>query len=247
MKIKNIKNYIDYLLQWIKQQVVSARKTGVVIGISGGIDSACCLALCKQIKEIKIYPYYFYIQQNQDELKYIHDLEKTFKIKITKINLSKSFQAIQCELSIANQLSLRNLKIRLHSICLYGIAQNENSLVLGTSNADEIYIGYFTKFGDINSDLSPLASINKKQIYEISKILNVPLSIIKRAPTAGLYKGQTDEKELKLKYDEIDNYLAGIKINKKSKNKIQHLHSQTSHKRIFINKPLSYENWCLKK
>lgn len=232
-----IKKQIDNLTNWISKEITNAKKDGVVIGVSGGIDSACCLALCKQIKNIKIYPYYFYFQQNKEELKYLKDLEKSFNIKINRIDLLQSLQKIKFLINIKNKLSLNNLKVRLRSICLYGIAQEKNLLVVGTSNADEIYVGYFTKFGDVSGDLAPIASLTKSNVYEISKYLKVPQSIINRIPTAGLYKGQTDEKELKVSYVEIDNYLIGKPISKTAKNRIEKLHKQTAHKRVFINKP----------
>ncbi len=237
-----MKTYIKYLQNWISKQIKIAKKDGIVIGISGGVDSACCLALCKQIKKIKIYPYYFYFKKNNEELKYIYDLQKSFEIKINKINLSKIFKEINHSIIIKNKLSLNNLKVRLHSICLYGIAQDKNALVVGTSNADEIYVGYFTKWGDNASDISPIASLTKNQVYEISALLHVPKSIIKRTPTAGLYKNQTDEKELKVKYYEIDNYLNGKKVNNYAKNIIETLHNKTAHKRVFINRPKPYKN-----
>lgn len=242
-----IKKQISNLINWINKQIKNAKKDGVVIGISGGIDSACCLALCKQIKNIEIHTYYFYFQQNKEELKYINDLGKSFKIKINKINLSKSLKEIQSSIKIKNKLSLNNLKVRLRSICLYGIAQHKNLLVIGTSNADEIYVGYFTKFGDVSGDLAPIASLTKNNVYEISKYLKIPQSIINRTPSAGLYKGQTDEKELKVKYTDIDNYLLGKPISNAAKNRIEQLHKQTAHKRIFINKPeccSRYNKYC---
>lgn len=232
-----IKQQIDNLVNWINKQIKNAKKDGIVIGISGGIDSACCLSLCKQIKNIEIHPYYFYFQQNKGELKYINDLEKSFKIKINRINLSKSLKEIQSSIKIKNKLSLNNLKVRLRSICLYGIAQDKNLLVISTSNADEIYVGYFTKFGDVSGDIAPIADLTKNKIYEISKYLKIPQSIINRAPTADLYKGQTDEKELKVKYVDIDNYLLGKPVSNTAKNRIEQLHKQTAHKRVFINKP----------
>ena len=242
-----IKTQIDNLTKWIDKQIKNAKKDGVVIGISGGIDSACCLALCKQIKNIQIHPYYFYFQQNKKEFKYIDCLQKSFNIKINRVNLSQTLKQIQSLTKIKSKLSLNNLKVRLRSVCLYGIAQDKNLLVVGTSNADEIYVGYFTKFGDVSGDLAPIASLTKNNVYEISKYLKVPQLIINRTPTAGLYKGQTDEKELKVKYVDIDNYLTGKPINKTVKNRIEQLHKQTAHKRVFINKPeccCKYKKCC---
>lgn len=238
---KNIEEYVKYLQTWIKLNLTDAKKSSLVIGLSGGIDSACCFAIAKKIKGIKIYPYYFAISSSVSELKFINDLEKKFKIKVEKINITKLLNNIVKAIKITNTASINNMKARLRMLCLYGAAQEKNALVLGTSNADEIYTGYFTKYGDGVSDLAPIASISKKHVYEISKYLDVPKTIINRTPTAGLYKGQTDEKELKVTYNDIDNFLLGKKISSKAKRQINILHNISEHKRNLICKPLPYK------
>ena len=238
---KNIKEYIEYLKSWIEQNLSKAKKTSLVIGLSGGVDSACCFALAKKIKGIKIYPYYFVISSSVSELKFINDLEKKFKVEVKKIDLTKSLNNIVKTISVKDVVSINNMKTRLRMLCLYAIAQENNALVLGTSNADEIYTGYFTKFGDGVSDLAPIASITKKHVYEISKYLGVPETIINRVPTAGLYEGQTDEKELKVAYSEIDNFLLGKKVSSKAERQINILHNISDHKRNLINKPFPYK------
>ena len=238
---KDIKEYIEYLQTWIKQNLATANKNAVVIGLSGGIDSACCFALVKQIKGLKIYPYYFAISSSVSEYKYIIDLEKKFKIKVKSIDLTDSLNHIVKTIKVKDSASINNMKARLRMLSLYGIAQEKNALVLGTSNADEIYTGYFTKYGDGVSDLAPIASITKKHVYEISEYLGIPKSIIDRTPTAGLYKGQTDENELKVTYSEIDDFLLGKKVSAKSEKQINFLHNISAHKRNSISKPLPYK------
>ena len=238
---KNIKEYIEYLKTWIKQNLSKAKKTSLVIGLSGGVDSACCFALAKKIKGIKIYPYYFMISSSVSELKFINDLEKKFKVEVKKIDLTKSLNNIAKTISVKDVVSINNMKTRLRMLYLYAIAQENNALVLGTSNADEIYTGYFTKYGDGVSDLAPIASITKKHVYEISKYLGVPETIINRVPTAGLYEGQTDEKELKVTYSEIDNFLLGKKVSSKAERQINILHNISDHKRNLITKPFPYK------
>jgi NAD+ synthase len=168
-------------------------------------------------------------------------LEKKFKTKVQKIDLTKSLDNIIKNIKVKDANSINNMKARLRMLCLYGIAQQNNALVLGTSNADEIYTGYFTKYGDGVSDLAPIGSITKKHVYEISKYLGVPETIINRTPTAGLYEGQTDEKELMVTYSEIDNFLLGKQVTQKAEKQINFLHNISAHKRNLINLPLPYK------
>ena len=95
-------------------------------------------------------------------------------------------------------------------ILLYEYANMTNSLVCGTSNKSEILVGYFTKYGDGGVDIMPIGDIYKTQVLELARYLKIPKEIITKPPTAGLIKGQTDEKELKLSYIELDMILAGL-------------------------------------
>lgn len=241
MSFKNYNQYIKYLQEWILATVKSAKKDGVIFGISGGIDSACCLAICNQIKAIKTHIYFLDIASNKEDKDYVNLLAKKFNISIPTINLTKSWKVLAKTLKIKNQDSLNNIKPRLRMTTLYALAQQHNLLVLGTSNADEMYTGYFTKYGDGGSDLAPIANLTKSDIKAISKILNVPQEIIDRTPSAGLYQNQKDEDELKVTYDEIDKFLLNQKINPKSKQRIMQLHKSSLHKYKISNKPLPYK------
>lgn len=121
---------------------------------------------------------------------------------------------------------------------LYALAQQNNYLVLGTNNADERYIGYFTKYGDGGVDLAPIIHLLKKDIKKIAKILGVNKQIINRQPTAGLWKNQTDENELNFTYKVLDNYLMNKQISQKDKEKIENLHQKSKHKQNWIKIPL---------
>jgi NAD+ synthase len=104
-------------------------------------------------------------------------------------------------------LATGNLKARLRMVALYYVANLHNYLVVGTSNKAELTVGYFTKYGDGAADLLPLAGLVKRQVRELARELGVPEAVITKAPSAGLWPGQTDESDLGLTYDQLDDLL----------------------------------------
>jgi NAD+ synthase len=120
-----------------------------------------------------------------------------------------------------DQLTKANVKARLRMVLIYSYANKTKSLVCGTSNKSELLIGYFTKYGDGGVDIMPLGDVYKTQVFELARFLHIPKEIIEKPPTAGLWKGQTDEKELRLKYDQLDQILYGLEC-KFSHQKIAH-------------------------
>ena len=119
----------------------------------------------------------------------------------------------------------------------YAYGQKHNYLVLGTDNKDERYTGYFTKYGDGAADLYPIAKLVKGEVVEASKILGLSTRLAERVPSAGLFPGQTDEKEMGILYKDIDNYLLGKGAPQEAIDKIERLHRITEHKRIPVPEP----------
>ena len=130
-----------------------------------------------------------------------------------------------------HQLTDANLRARLRMTTLYGIANNLNYLVSGTDNAAEILTGYFTKYGDGGVDILPLANLTKREVYEWGRILGVPQSVLDRAPSAGLWDGQTDESEMGTTYAMIDDYLEGKAVPEADQMIIERLNKRSEHKR----------------
>lgn len=236
-KFKSMHEYAKYLNCWIRDYLIAAKKDGVVLGISGGIDSAVVLALCLMNKDIKVIARFFNIKNSSLDKKCIKDLETTYKIKIKNVNFKKEVKSITKKLKIENELAIANIKPRMRMLSLYALAQQHNALVIGTSNLDELYLGYYTKFGDGACDLAPIAHLNKREVYQLAHTLNVPYSIINRAPSASLYENQTDEKELDITYEEIDNFLDGKKVSRNSLNKIKKWHNASLHKSALLKTP----------
>lgn len=232
-----LEKYGQYLNQWLNDNLASSHKTGYVIGLSGGIDSAVALALCLNYRKINAYPIFINIGNTELDRHCVQVLAAQYQINIPELNLEKYHKDLVKELNITDRFTINNLKPRLRMSCLYALAQEKNMLVMGTSNADELYLGYFTKYGDGAADASPIANLTKKEIYELAKILHVPQCIIDRAPSASLYEEQTDEQELGIKYEDLDNYLLGHKINPNTQQKIERWHNNTKHKKVLLNKP----------
>jgi len=124
-----------------------------------------------------------------------------------------------------------NLRARLRMCALYTVANALDYLVVGTDNAAEVYCGYFTKYGDGGVDLLPLAQFKKREVRLLAKELGIPQRIINRPPSAGLWPGQTDEEEMGVTYDHIDDFLEGKPIPEEARQRIERLHRATEHKR----------------
>ena len=133
--------------------------------------------------------------------------------------------------------AVSNLAPRLRMLTLYAVAASENRLVAGTGNASEYYMGYFTKWGDGAYDLNPIADLTATEIFEFLRYLKAPQSIITKAPSAGLYEGQTDEEDMGVTYAAIDQYIKTGQANDHDKAIIDRYHARSEHKR---RNPLRY-------
>ena len=233
--------------QFIQTRVNDAGAEGVVLGLSGGIDSAVTLALSVSALGSEnvvglIMPF-----NTSESITLASDHAKKLGVKTIEYNISDIVSSFK---EVSNMYSTKaaegNLHSRIRMSLLYGEAFSSNYLVIGTSNKSELLIGYYTKWGDGASDFLPIGDLYKSQVYEISKDLDVPLEIRNRPPTAELWEGQTDESELGIDYLTLDLILLGLErqISKKelSSNsnidldliiKIENLIKLSIHKRVF--------------
>ncbi|QVK02391.1 NAD(+) synthase [Mycoplasma mycoides subsp. capri] len=237
----NLKQYLDYLVEFIQQTVKKAKCDGVVVGISGGIDSAVVANLAKLAFPNNYLTVWMPIYSSQLDYDCANELIKTNQLKNIEVNLEASFDAFKNSFSNLdekpNLLAISNAKARLRMTTLYTIAQTKKYLVLGTDNLDEWHIGYFTKYGDGGVDVVPIIHLLKSEVKKAAQILNVPEIIINRKPTAGLWEGQTDEGEIGFSYDLIDSYLLKQNNDPKLKKRIDYLHKISKHKRSLAIKP----------
>ena len=114
---------------------------------------------------------------------------------------------------------------------LYAVAHAEGRVVAGTGNASEGYVGYFTKWGDGAYDFNPIADLTVGEIYAFLEYLDAPRAVIEKAPSAGLFEGQTDESEMGISYADIDKVVLGGEIDPAVRAKIERMHAASEHKR----------------
>ncbi|MDD4160211.1 MAG: NAD(+) synthase [Synergistaceae bacterium] len=226
----------EYLTEWIKKHFAAAGAKGAVIGISGGIDSSVLAGLLSRSlgKENVIGVIMPCHSQPVDE-QYALELAAAFGIRKYKVDLTNTYDQMLSSIkeygSDLGTLPSSNIKPRLRMTTLYAIAQQNGYLVCGGGNRDEIMYGYFTKHGDSGVDLLPMSDLLKGEVRALALYLGVPPGIIKRPPTAGLWAGQTDETEMGLTYEELDNYLATGEAEDRLKEKIDGAIARSDHKR----------------
>lgn len=197
---------------WIKDYVNLAKADGIVIGISGGIDSAVTAALSvRSIGKDKVVGLGLpcsSLPQDLEDAKLIVNMLgiKFFIIDLTSVY--NEFMNLTSPLIESNKIAKANLKPRLRMMAVYFVGQSMGRyLVCGTGNRTELAIGYFTKYGDGGVDFEPIGGLYKSEVRELARILGIPEKIIKKPPSAGLWKGQTDEGEIGLSYDTMDEIL----------------------------------------
>jgi len=225
------------IVSWIKKQVKLSGAKGIVLGLSGGIDSAVVAALCKKaVGKDKLLVLFMPCNSNPRDLKDAKLVAAKLKLNSKLIDLSGVYNAFLNILPAAGSLALGNLKPRLRMCTLYYFANKLNYLVCGTGNKSELMVGYFTKYGDGGVDILPIADLFKCQVRQLAQELKIPRGVIIKPPTAGLWQGQTDEGEMGITYKALDEILDKFCGNKQIPisgefNKIKKMHKKSEHKR----------------
>jgi NAD+ synthase len=229
----------DRIADWLRERLDDAGADGFAFGLSGGVDSAAAAALAvRAVGPDRVLAALMPCHSVPEDAALGQLVADTFDIPTVTVDLCNTYDALTAVLPPSDtRLAAANVKPRLRMITLYYLAQANNYLVLGSGNRTELNVGYFTKYGDGGADLLPLGDLNKTQVWELARELGVPQEVVERAPSAGLWPGQTDEGEMGITYRELDRVLAAIEAGSTSDvelttlEKVQGMISRSAHKR----------------
>jgi NAD+ synthase len=243
---EEVRRRVDFLKDYVKQ----ANAGGLLIAISGGLDSAVAAGLCKlatdELSEETGKPYMTVgLLQPYGEQVDIEDSRAVVQAFGLTHAVEMNIQEAVDEIALESEYALKNLgfsrhlsrggkgnvKARTRMVMQYAVAFELGLIVVGTDHASEAITGFYTKWGDGAVDVTPLSSLNKRQVRQLAVKLGVPDSVVNKVPTAGLWDGQTDESELGITYDENSDYLEGKDIDAKAKEKLERQYLKTEHKR----------------
>ena len=239
-----LKEYLLEIEDFLKKYLEDSHCKAYVLGLSGGVDSTLVAAIArKAVGKDKLFCYALDIESNPADVEDAKKVAKELDLNLEVINLSKTYHAYLDDLKGEQfiRLTKSNLKVRMRMVALFAFAQEHSGLVLGTDNMDERYVGYFTKYGDGAADVLPIVYLTKKEVREAAELYGVSSLLANRTPSAGLFEGQTDETEMGIKYEDLDNYLLGGKVEKSVEERIEHLHRISEHKRAPIPMPKEFK------
>lgn len=215
------------IADWMRGQVSAAGARGIVVGLSGGIDSAVVLGLAAMAMPEHVVGVMMPCHSQPLDEAHAKLVANHFGVPAVRLDLAPTYDRLTADLGDAvatlprerfpvapadevdarARLPFANVKPRLRMASLYFVSNTLNYLVAGTGNRSELEIGYFTKYGDGGVDILPLAGFLKSAVRAIAAELKVPAPIIDKPPSAGLWSGQTDEGEMGFTYDELERYL----------------------------------------
>ena len=234
--MRDYKKEFEGRVAFVKQLLKESGAKGIVFGNSGGKDSALVGIICKAACDNTL----GIIMPCSSKRNYELDardgetLAKQFNIETRVVDLSPVKEAMLSQLASAtevNKMADVNIAPRLRMTTLYAVAASEGRLVAGTGNRSEAYVGYFTKWGDGAHDFNPIGDLTVTEIFEFLRYLDAPACIIDKAPSAGLFDGQTDEDEMGFKYAELDELLLTGSTNERAMAIIERMHRGSEHKR----------------
>ncbi len=229
---------IEKLISWIRDKVSATGCKGVVVGMSGGLDSSVLAVLCHRAFPQSMLGVLMPCHSNQEDEEHAQIVANKFSIPTKIVVLDTVFDTFLKVVASdrvepdGSQLAKANPKARLRMLTLYYFAKQLKYMVVGSGNRSELSTGYFTKYGDGGVDIMPLGNLVKGQVRELASFLSIPQQIIDKPPSAGLWQGQTDEGELGLSYEELDRYLVTGEASNELKEKIESMIAASNHKRL---------------
>ena len=236
MITRNWQEEYDGRVAWIRDLVHSAGAKGIVFGNSGGKDSALVGILCKAAcgNTVGIIMPCASRRNFGSDAEDGRELALQYGIETRTVDLT-AVRAAELEalkgVTDMTDLAVSNIAPRLRMTTLYAVAAAEGLLVAGTGNRSEGYMGYYTKWGDGAHDFNPILDLTATEVIAFLKFLGAPRSIVEKAPSAGLFDGQTDEQEMGVTYEAIDRYLTEGTATEKDRAIIERFHARSEHKR----------------
>jgi len=212
--VKDCQNLLKKIIDWTEQVRKSAGADGYIIGLSGGVDSSLLARICQKTGSgiLGVIMPCASISGDLEDAKLLAD---KFDISYLTIDLTSSYNQLieafqEKSGKEVSKIVLANLKARLRMTTLYFLGNLNNYIVTGTGNSSEEAIGYFTKYGDGGVDILPIGSLFKSEVRELAQFLDIPEKIINKAPSAGLWPGQTDEEEIGVSYNKIEDIIRSL-------------------------------------
>lgn len=237
MKLRNYAEEVSKRVEWIKKLVEESKTKGIVLGISGGIDSAVTAVLCQKAVGDNFLGLILPIESNPVHQRDSLILAQKFGLQVVELELTEVYQSLVQTINKAwgrelGTLARGNMKARMRMIADYAVANDLGYLVAGTDNLSETVAGYFTKYGDGAVDFLPISDLTKREVYAMAEYLGIPEEIMNKPPSADLWTGQTDEQEMGVTYDDIEAYIEGKLPEADSRFQIiDRLHKSSAHKR----------------
>ena len=236
MTARNWRDEYTGRVEWIRTLLRESGAEGIVYGNSGGKDSALVGILCKAACDNTV----GLIMPCGSKRNYHLDMEDGLAVAAQhriETRVADLTAVREQELSVlggateVSALAAANLAPRLRMMTLYAVAASENRLVAGTGNRSEAYMGYFTKWGDGAYDFNPIGDLTGTEIFAFLTDLKAPQQIIDKAPSAGLFDGQTDETEMGITYRAIDDWILHGKGTEHDLEVMRRFHDKSEHKR----------------
>ena len=236
MMIRNWQEEYEGRVAWIRNLVETSGVRGIVFGNSGGKDSALVGILCKAACDntVGIIMPCASKRNFGIDARDGRELAEQYHIETRTVDLT-AVRAAELEalqgVSELTDLAVSNIAPRLRMTTLYAVAAAEGRLVAGTGNRSEAYMGYYTKWGDGACDFNPISDLTATEVFAFLEYLGAPRSIIDKAPSAGLFDGQTDEDEMGVSYRAIDAWLTEGTASEEDRAVIERFHARSEHKR----------------
>ncbi len=207
--------HVPLVESFIAHAVGASGRSGVVLGLSGGVDSALVAKLCADaLGPERVLALGLPEGKGGPDLQDARSYAKRLGIAFRVVDIAPFVAAFERDLAPrkADRVARGNLRARARMVVCYYVANTEDRVVMGTGNKSEVLTGYFTRWGDGGVDFLPIGDLYKTQVREMARHLGVPNKIVDKTPTAGLWPGQTDEGELGISYDHLDRILLGIEL-----------------------------------